>query len=383
VQLTFSDGDSNVVDVSADGGRILYQSTRDDSDLWGVRIGDGKEFQLTSDIGVEFWQDVSPTGETIAYQAARRSSVGAKLFNCLLLAQIIAGEPRQIQLAPDGFALRWSPDGKQLAFLRSEEGSNRLWVVSASGGDARALTESGIFFSGFLMLPYNRLQTQDYQWSADASKLIYCARRSGVTNVWQTRADGAGETQLTGNEDKNLDLFNPLLSPDGERIVWLVLSTDNQKKPSWSVWIFEDGKTRQLYQSDVTLRLIGWSASGSELIVKSVESASDVQLLPVEVKIFGLALDGSSPRLIAKLDSTHFFNIGLSPDRKTLAFVRRQGDGGMIQTLPSTGGAAKTVTGGSDNRVYFSSLSFAPDGKTLYYGKQARRQLISIIDNFK
>jgi hypothetical protein len=51
--------------------------------------------------------------------------------------------------------------------------------------------------------------------------------------------------------------------------------------------------------------------------------------------------------------------------------------------LPSTGGTAKTLISSNDARVYFSSLSFAPDGKTIYYGKQANWQVISMIDNFK
>ncbi len=126
--LTSGDSDSDVSDISADGTKILYQTTKDDSDLWGARLNTGKEFQLTSDIGAEFWLDAAPDGETVAYQAVRRTS-GLKLFNCLLLSQKIKSDSRQIQLAPDGFAPRWSPDGGQLAFLRPEAG-NTLWVTS-------------------------------------------------------------------------------------------------------------------------------------------------------------------------------------------------------------------------------------------------------------
>jgi TolB protein len=74
-QLTFSDSDNSITDVSADGSKILYQSAKDDADLWGVSLDSGKEFQLTSDIGVEFWQDATPNGEMIVYQAARHSSI--------------------------------------------------------------------------------------------------------------------------------------------------------------------------------------------------------------------------------------------------------------------------------------------------------------------
>ncbi|HEX8246650.1 MAG TPA: protein kinase [Pyrinomonadaceae bacterium] len=385
VQLTFSDSDSKVSDVSADGAKILYASAKDESDLWGVRLDSGKEFQLTSDIGVEFWQDAAPNGETIAYQAARHSSVGDKLFHCLILSQKITGDMSQTQMAEDGFNPRWSPDGSQMAFLRSTAGNNSLWITSAAGGDARVLTGGGIVFGGYLLLPYNRVQTQDYQWSADSRSLIYCAMRDGISNVWQATTDGAGEKQLTSNEDKSLFFLNPLVSPDGARVAWLAMSTLDPRKPAWSVWLQAgDGKASQIYQSESVLSPVGWSASGKELIIKSVTGASGASPFPVEVSLLQIAEGANAPHEIARLKATYFQNIVLSPDRKTIAFVTRADGGDTIQILPSTGGAAKTLADSSgDVRVYFSSLSFAPDGKTIYYGKQANWQIISMINNFK
>ncbi|HEX8736870.1 MAG TPA: protein kinase, partial [Pyrinomonadaceae bacterium] len=383
VQLTFSDSDSKVSDVSNDGTKILYTSAKDDSDLWGVRLDTNKEFQLTSDIGVEFWQDAAPNGDQIAYQAARASSVGDKLFHCLLLSQKIGGETRPTQMAEDGFNPRWSPDGKFLAFLRPEAGNNSLWLTSAAGGDARALTTGGVVFGGYTLLPYNRVQTQDYQWSPDSRSLVYCAFRNGVSNVWQTTIDG-GEKQLTNNEDKNLLFFNPIFSVDGSQIAWSAMTAGNPNQRVWSLWTLADGKARQAYQSESVLRLVGWSQNGRRLIVKSVDKSKDISFLPGDVYLFQVALEDGSIGEIARLNSAYFQNIALSPDRKTLAFVTRQGGSDTIQILPSTGGAAaKTLVSSSDVRVYFSTLSFAPDSKTIYYGKQANWQIISMINNFK
>ncbi|MBA4184851.1 MAG: PD40 domain-containing protein, partial [Acidobacteria bacterium] len=393
VPLFNSDSDSNVADVSSDGTKILYETFRDDSDLWGVRLEDSKEFQLTLKSGAEFWQDVAPNGETIAYQAACRSSDGGNPLKCLILSQKIMNDNRQLQsndnrpfkMSDDGFNPRWSPDGSQLAFLRLEAVDNSLWITSAAGGDARKLTDDGILFGGFYQLPFNPVQTQDYQWSPDSRSLIYCANRGGVSNVWKAEADGSiEETQLTHNEDKNKFFLNPLFSPDGRRIAWLTRLPGKQRKIDWGIWIFEDGAARQIYPSDSVLGLVGWSQSGNELIVKSAEYGDNSALkLPVEVSLLGLALDGSAPRLITKLKETFFQNIQLSPDRKTLAFVTRQDGNGTIHTISSTGGTAKTLISSNDARVYFSNLAFAPDGKTLYYSKQENWQKISMINNFK
>jgi serine/threonine protein kinase len=382
VQLTVSDTDSEVSDISTDGTKIVYTSIKEESDLWGVNLDGGKEFQLTSDIGVEFWQHPASNGETIAYQATRQSSAGDKWSHCFLLSKRITGDMRETQLADDGFDPHWSPDGNQLAFMRSQAGNNTLWVTSATGGDARAVSSGGVVFGGHSKLPYNRFQTQDFEWSPDSRALIYCASRDGVSNVWQSATDGSGEKQLTSNADKNQLFFNPLFSVDGKHIVWSAM-TSNPNQRTWSLWLLADGQMRQIYQSESALRILGWSQSGRELLVKSVERTKDLSLIPGEVNLLHVALEDGSARPIARLDATYLQNIALSPDRKTLAFVSRQGGSDTIKILPSTGGTPKTLISSNDARVYFSSLTFSPDGKTLYYGKQANWQIISMITNFK
>ncbi len=383
VQFTSNDSDSTVSDISADGTKILYKSNKDDSDLWGVHLSDKAEFQITHDIGAEFWQDISPNGETIVYQSAPWTSVRDKLIHSLILSQKIKNDEQKITLSPDGFNPQWSPDGNQIAFLHSDGGKMNLWLTSAPGGDARQLTNDGILFGGYTLLPFNIMQPQNYQWSPDSRSIIYCSVREDISNVWQTAVDGTGEKNLTNNEDKNLRFLNPFFLPVGSRLAWTGLFVDAQNKRHWSVWLSADGKVTRIYQSDAALLIIGWSASEDELIVKSVENGNDVQLLPVDVNILQISLKDGEPRLLSTLKEVYFQNIKLSPDRKTIAFVRRENGGDVIQTLPSTGGTAKTLISSNDARVYFSNLTFAPDGKTIFYGKQANWQIISMIDNFK
>lgn len=383
VQLSLSDSDNIVSDISTDGTKVLYKSSKDDSDLWSFNLDGGKEFQLTSDIGAEFWQDAAPNGEAIAYQAVLRSSGSGKLLQSSIFSQKTNGEGRQIQLSPNGFNPRWSPDGGHLAFLRSAAGSNSLWITSATGGDERVLTVGGIVFGGYSQLPYNRFQTQDYQWSRDSHSLIYCAYRDGISNIWQVAIDGTGERQLTRNEDRKLLFFNPLFSTDGEQIAWSAMTTGDPSQRVWSLWLLTGENARQIYESESVLRLVGWSQTGRELIVKSVERNKDLSLLPDEIDLFRFALDDGSTRTIGKLKAAYFRNIALSPDRKAIAFVTRQAGSDSIQIFPSTGGTTKTLISSNDARVYFSSLAWSPDGKILYYGKQANWQIISMVDNFK
>lgn len=382
-QLSLSDTDSHVADISRDGTKILYTTAKDDADLWGVSTDGGKELQITSDIGVEFWPDISPDGSAIVYQAVRRLSTGGKLLHCLLMTQGLKREGRISQLAPDAFYPLWSPDGANIAFLRSQSGNNALWVTSSAGGGERAVSEGGIMFAGYSMLPYNRVQTLDYQWSPDGRSLIYTAIRAGVSNIWQTFADGTGEKQLTANTDKKLLFFNPVFAPDGKNIAWSVMTTEAGDKRTWGIWMLSNGAARQLYQSNSVMRLIGWSQSGGQVIVKSVESKTDAIVLPNDFAVSEIDTNDNSRRPVAALKNSYFQNVTLSPDRKTLAFVTRLTSGDAIQTLTVSKPLPRTVLRSNDSRVYFSNLVFAPDGKTLYYGKQSNSQVISMINNFK
>lgn len=380
VQITSGDNNQQVLDVSSDGAKILYSTARDESDIWGVKLDSGKEFQLTSDSGVELWPDVAPDSANIAYQASRATSVGANLFNCLILTQPTTPDSQQLQLATDGIEPRWSPDGSQLAFLRADKSLINLWTVRTTGGDAKPLTTGGILFGGFSLLPYNRFQTQDYQWSPDGRYLVYCAQRSDIANLWQVAADGSSTVQLSNNADPSLFFFNPIWSPDGQRLAWLALDA---KKNSWAVWLRAAEKSAPIFQSNSVLRLVGWSATGQDLLVKSLEGTDDTSTTLSDVNLFALPLTGAAPRPIARLKAAFVHNTQLSPDRKEIAFAARQDGEGSLQVIPASGGNARKIISSNDARVYFSNLTWSPDGKTLYYSKQANWRVISMIDHFK
>jgi len=382
IQLTANDSDSEVMDISPDGTRILYATARDESDLWSVKPDRPKESQLTSDLGIELWPDESPDGKWVAFQSSQ-ATTGAKLLNCLVLAKSLTSDAVPTQLAPDGFAPRWSPDGKQVAFLHYNNGPTELWVVHPAGGDARPLASAGLLFGGYALLPYNRSQTQDFEWSPDSSRLAYAALTSGVANIWQTAADRSGSKQLSDNANSNLLFFNPTWSPDGQRVAWLGrLVGGPDKQPSWGVWLTNAGKTQQIFQSDSVLGLVGWSQSGQELIVKSI-AGKRAPNVPVDVDVFAVAVNEGPPRSLFQLKSTYFQNIQLAPARNQIAFVTRQDEADSLQLISITGGEARTIVTSNDPRVYLSGLSWAPDGKTIYYGKQASWSMLSMIDNFK
>lgn len=131
------------------------------------------------------------------------------------------------------------------------------------------------------------------------------------------------------------------------------------------------------------MRIVGWSNSGRDVIVKSVDRWEDHSLLPGLMDLLQISLDSLTPSRIGRLESVYVRSTALSPDRKTLAFVKRDSDRDSIQILPVAGGTPKKLIAGNDARVYFSNLVWTHDGKAVTYGKQANWQIISMVNNFK
>lgn len=379
VQLTVNDSNTNVLDISFDGSKILYSTDREESDVWGTRLDQQKESQLTSDTGIKLWPDVSPDGKTVAYQYIR-GATAATIFNSQLMAKSVASETSDIQLASDGFAPKWSPDGKQAAFLRSAHGTYNLWMVHATGGDAKALTTTGgVMFGGFSLLPYNRMQTQDFQWSRDSAHLTYCATTSNLANVWQVGIDGSAPVELSNTNDPSVRFFNPTWSPDEKLLAWLAVSTETNAR---SVWVLSEGQKKKLFESTSPLGLVGWSSSGDELIVRSI-LGTDAPNGPIDVNLITISVRDGKQRSLARLPATYFQSIRLAPTRNQIAYVTRADGVDSLRVMPMSGGAARAVITSSDPRVYLAAIVWSPDAKSIYYGKQASWTVFSIIDNFR
>ena len=383
-QITLNDSDITLSDISSDGSKILYFSTKDDSDLWSIGTSGGRETQITSDIGVEFWPDASPDGNSLAYQAIKRISVSGQTLSSGAYIRQLSGDGATTEIAENAFDLKWAPDGKKIAFLRSQPTGSSLWMVSPGGGDPRALTKDNVLFGGYFELPYTRSQTQDYQWSPDSRSIVFSAIRDGVSNIWEINVDTQEQTQLTSNTNEKNLYFNPTFSRDGKTVAWMSRDASEPKSVSWNVWCLENGKSVQVFNSEDQLRLLGWSESGRELIVKSIVGFRGESVRPAaEVKITAISTTGAEPRVLQTIKDIYFQGMKLSPDGRIAGFVSRTNDSDEIQTLDLTDRTPKAILTSNDTRVYFSSLAFSGDGKTLFYGKQAKWQIISVIDNFK
>ncbi len=385
-QITFGDRDALALDVAADGTRILFGSSKEEADVWGINIAEPeKDFNIASGMNSELWPDVAADGKLVTFQSVKNLSQGDKLMTGTIMTKTISSKEQPVELVTNGFLPTWSPDGKQLAFMRLSGDRYGLYTIKASGGEAKLLTTDLPPIENTL-LPYNRYQVSYFSWSPDSSKIVYGSARNQRRNLWTVYADGSNETQITDNEDADSYLYCPLWSADSKQIVYTSktnkVGQDGRFTFSASVIDLATKEVKLVFQAKTFLRLLGWSDDEKALIFATTNSAT-ISGSPSEIILLQVAIATGEQRIIATLQSVYLHNIHLSSDRRMLAFVSHKDNRDNIQMISVSGGEAKRLTANNDSRLYFSSLAWSPDGKTIFFGKQSRYSLLSMMTNFK
>ena len=268
--------------------------------------------------------------------------------------------------------------------MRWVDNKYRIEVSSFNGGQ-KQLIANDVNSVSYTLLPYNRLQKNDFSWSPDSKKIAYLSNKDGHPNIWLVNADGSNDFQLTNNQNKEINLSCPLWSADGKQIFYTSKNeapdAEGKRVIIWQIEI-EAKNPKQLTQPGKFLRLLGWGQNGNEILFAAIEGASSVGLQP-EVTLHRLNVKTGAAQQIAMLKEVYLYNINLSPDGKTIAFVAHRNDKDDVWLLGANGGEEKKLTANNDSRLYFSSMAWSPDNNSIFYGKQSRYSLLSMLTNFK
>ena len=383
-QITFSERDSVVQDVSADGKNILFGSAKEDSNLWYVEVEKAEDDLFKADINSELWQTVSPDNTEVVFQSIKNLSQANKLLSGAVFTKKISADSESIRVVENGFLPKFSADGKTISYLKSVGENTEIWAVKTSGANPKILAKDGIDIIGFTLSPYNLIETAYYNWSPVANEIAYISDRKDGANIWLVSADDGSDKMLTDYKGDEHLIFSPIWSSDGKRIAYYSVSNklDSDGKTIRTFWIydFETMQKTKVFETDEIARLIGFSENEEDLIYASISKFSS---LPPEVFLYSVSPETSEKKLLQTLENSYYYNIHLSPDRKQIAFVSRSEKNDDIRIVPTAGGSSKTLTNNNDPRLYFSSLSWSPDGKKIFFGKQTRFSILSMISDFK
>ena len=226
------------------GGReLVFHAGRESAALMRASLGgDGQilSVQPLLDDGAANYHGVrSPDGRWIAFDSDREGTRGV----------YVAGPDasRSRRVSGNGYAAvpTWSPDGRQLAFVRADAARPRVWNVWVADVRTGALTQ----------LTHHRTgQAWGASWFPDGRRIAYSVEdalvlvdvRSGASRVFPSPV--AGRLVRT-----------PAVSPDGTRVVFQV-----QREGAWLLDL-PSGRTHRLLD-DASAEEFAWSQDGSSIV---------------------------------------------------------------------------------------------------------------------
>ena len=276
----------------------------------------------------------------------------------------------------------FSPDGRQIAFLRNFSDSvGDVWVVDARGGAPRQVTSDNADVMGVT-------------WVDEGRAVAISSNRAGMYSLWRVPIAGGAPELLAGGGRKmkhptasrdgrvvayeawNYDMnlwrlslgpsaaegarvapasdewtFEPQLSPDGRRLAFV-----STRSGTYELWVCDRDGASPSRLTSFGGPYVGaprWSPDGRQ-VVFYVRSAG-----PAETWIIAAA---GGPARKVETGPGESMAPAFSADGQSLYFASRRSGTWEVLKMPAAGGEAHAVTRGGG----FASRE-SPDGRWLYY----------------
>src|SRR6266404_860553 len=247
----------------------------------------------------------------------------------------------------------WSPDGKQIAFVRTDSSSQRgeVFIMNADGSNQRSLTPSG---------------ESDHEpaWSPDGTQILFVRSipedGSRHNQIHAMNSDGSNQRRLT--QSAGVD-DSPTWCPDGTKIAF----SRFVRFASSLVVMSADGREERILSE--VYSPVAWSPDSSNLAFASVE----------DTRIFVVNVDGSSLTAITNPPLNGVFDVGFdaypswSPDGSKITFSRFAGcnieladcQGQQIWVVNADGSSATKLIDGGTKAL---APTWSPDGTKIIFG---------------
>tara|TARA_R110002124_G_scaffold55533_1_gene156942 strand:- start:206 stop:3580 length:3375 start_codon:yes stop_codon:yes gene_type:complete len=176
-------------------------------------------FEFTTNEGTWMSVDVSPDGETIAFD----------LLGDIYTIPISGGKATSIT---DGMAVdahpKFSPDGKHLLFISDRTGSENVWYKNLETEEEHQLTKD------------NNDEMINAEWSPDGDYIVVSRGRRNF-KLWLIHKDSGGGTKIVDSPD-NLKAIDPAFSSDGRYVYYsrrFGAWNYNAQFPQYSIGMFD------------------------------------------------------------------------------------------------------------------------------------------------
>lgn len=336
---------------------------------------------------------ISPDGSKVVMVVIRKAVKNENEYyytrHLYLLDLVNKSEPLQLTFGDrnDGQP-QWSPDGKQIAFVRTDNDKSQIWLLPLGGGEAHVLTkaEFGANNPRWSRDGKNILYTSSIPFYAIDEKTPWVYERPGRAqgdepNFKNMKADE--KKKVTNSPDGSLSEVRAWLAKNASEKNPRVLNRQNfqgeldlQPDENFShlflINVNGDEKVVQLTRGFQNFNNAEWSPDGKKIICDSKtytvhpdkERDSDIWVIDVEKK--------QSNQLL-HWNGYSISNPVFSPDGLSIAFYANTTNGrfysqSIIATASAIGEKQVLLTTSLDRDA--GSLVWSKDSKTIFFSAQ-------------
>jgi serine/threonine-protein kinase len=340
---------------SPDGGRIMFGSPR------GIEIVSALGGPAKLVVPDETKPDADPWGSVgpliPAGWAPDGKSIAFVRSDTLYAQDLDGGNSRVLAQGGEMHSFAWSPDGRWIACVRGNRqslqpnflfgnlGAASIWLIPVAGGAPVAITDDQWFNASPI-------------WTLDSRSVLFVSDRAGGVDLYQARLRKNGTTEGPPTQLSNgLRAQAISLAANGR---WIAYSDFTESSNVWALPIPEHPPASVRQAEPVT--------SGNQ-IVECLDISRDGRWLAFDSDrsgnqdIYRRPLSGGEPERLTDSDADEFWP-AWSPSGDEIAFHGFRAGRRHLFVMSADGRDRHQVTDGPDDE---RTAEWSPDGRTLYY----------------
>jgi TolB protein len=244
----------------------------------------------------------------------------------------------------DTWGISWTPEGR-IVFASDQTGNNEIWIMDADGGNARPLTNDGVFKivpvvspdgryivyisaangrrmeridsgGGNLMFFDKSIYPDNPDISHDSKWIIFDAMADGVQTIFRVPIDGGEPQRLT-----DASAIEPRYSPDGTKFACFLTG----EKTKLAIFAASGGAPLQVLDippNTETHRGPVWTPDSKGITLVVAQGG--------KLNLWLMPLDGTAPAQITSFTSPIVYRREFSRDGTRIALVRGEGIGNAV-----------------------------------------------------